>query len=73
MPPEAHLSDLSLERSLQVPANLSLSVRINGGSSNETGLIATSLSRLQYRSQSPQSNKEGDVIEYRSTLVRQEQ
>lgn len=73
MPPEVRLSDLSLERSLQVPANLSLSVRINGGSSAETGLIETSLSRLQYRSYSPQSNKEGDVVEYRSTLVRQEQ
>lgn len=73
MPPEVRLSDLMLERSAQVPSNLAFSVRINGGSSTEVGLMETSISRLKYRSLSPQSNKEGDVVEYRSTLVRQEQ
>ncbi len=73
MPPEVRLSDLTIERSEQVPANLALSLRINGGSASEVGLIETGLSRLQYRSVSPQQSKEGEVIEYRSTLVRQEQ
>ncbi len=73
MPPEVRLSDLTLERSEQVPSNLSFGVKINGGSAIEVGLMETSLSRLQYRSYSPQQTKEGDVIEYRSTLVRQEQ
>lgn len=73
MPPEVRLSDLTLERSAQVPANLALAVRINGGSATEVGLMETSLSHLQYRSFSPQQTKEGEVIEYRSTLVRQEQ
>ncbi|MEN3944124.1 hypothetical protein WJU23_22670 [Prosthecobacter sp. SYSU 5D2] len=73
MPPEVRLSDLSIERSDQVPSNLSLTVRINGGSANEVALIESSISRLNYRSYSPQQTKTGDVIEYRSTLVRQEQ
>jgi hypothetical protein len=73
IPPEVRLSDLSLERSEQVPANLSLSLRINGGSASEVSLIETGLSRLQYRSFSPQQSKTEEVIEYRSTLVRQEQ
>ncbi|MES2594667.1 MAG: hypothetical protein V4662_05005 [Verrucomicrobiota bacterium] len=73
MPPEVRLSDLNLERSEQVPSNLSLSLRINGGSAAEVSLIETGLSRLQYRSFSPQQNKNEEVIEYRSTLVRQEQ
>lgn len=73
MPPEARLSDLSIERSDQVPANLSLALRINGGSVAEVGLIESSISRLNYRSYSPQQSKDGDLIEYRSTLVRQEQ
>lgn len=72
MPPEVTLSDLAIERSDQVPSNLSFSVRLNGGSAVEVGMIETSLSRLQYRSLSPQQNKNGEVIEYRSTLVRQE-
>lgn len=73
MPPEVRLSDLSIERSEQVPSNLSLSLRINGGSASEVGLIETGLSRLQYKSFSAQQTKNEDVIEYRSTLVRQEQ
>lgn len=73
MPPEVRLSDLSIERSEQVPSNLSLSLRINGGSASEVGLIETGLSRLQYKSLSPGQTKSEDIIEYRSTLVRQEQ
>ncbi|TDU64337.1 hypothetical protein EI77_04225 [Prosthecobacter fusiformis] len=73
MPPEVRLSDLSIERSDQVPSNLSLAVRINGGSANEVALIESSISRLNYRSYSPQQSKTGEVVEYRSTLVRQEQ
>ena len=73
MPPEVRLSDLTLERSTQVPANIALAVRINGGSASEVGLLETSLARLQLRSVSAQQSKAGEVIEYRSTLVRQEQ
>ncbi|MBB5036919.1 hypothetical protein [Prosthecobacter dejongeii] len=73
MPAEVRLSDLTLERSDQVPSNLALAVRINGGSATEVALIESSISRLNYRSYSPQQTKVGDIIEYRSTLVRQEQ
>jgi len=73
MPAEVRLSDMTIERSDQVPANLSLALRINGGSATEVGLIESSISRLNYRSYSPQQTKNGDIIEYRSTLVRQEQ
>lgn len=73
MPPEVRLTDLTIERSDQVPSNLSLAVRINGGSAVEVGLIESSISRQNYRSYSPQQSKNGDVVEYRSTLVRQEQ
>ncbi|MCA1963043.1 MAG: hypothetical protein LDL31_03745 [Prosthecobacter sp.] len=72
MPLEVRLSGLTLERSAQVPSNLALSVRINGGSVTEIGMMETGLSRLQYRSFSPQQSKDGDIIEYRSTLVRQD-
>jgi hypothetical protein len=72
IPAEVRISDMALERSDQVPANLSFSVRISGGSAADVGLIETSLSRLQYRSFSPQQSKDGDVIEYKSTLVRQD-
>lgn len=73
VPPEVRLADVSLERSDQMPANLSLTVRLKGGSPQEVAMIETSLSRLNYRSFSPQQSKDGEVIEYRSTLVRQDQ
>ncbi|SKA92095.1 hypothetical protein SAMN02745166_01839 [Prosthecobacter debontii] len=73
MPPEVRISDLSIERGDQVPANLSLTLRINGGSATEVALVDSSITRLNYRSYSPQQSKNGDIIEYRSTLVRQEQ
>jgi hypothetical protein len=72
MPPEVSLSELVLERSDQVPSNLSFSVNINGGTPNEVAMLETSLSRLQYRSYSPEQTKTGTVIKYRTTLVRQE-
>jgi hypothetical protein len=72
MPLEVRLSDVTIERSEQVPSNLALSVRINGGSVSEIGMMETGISRLQYRSISPQQSKDGEIIEYRSTLVRQD-
>ena len=72
MPNEVRLSDLTLERSDQVPANLSLSLRINGGSQKEVDLMESGLSHLQYRSYAPQQSKEGDTVLYRSTLIRAE-
>jgi hypothetical protein len=35
-------------------------------------MMETGISRLQYRSISPQQSKDGEIIEYRSTLVRQD-
>jgi hypothetical protein len=72
LPPEVTVSDLMIERSDQVPANLTLSLRLHGGSAAEIGMIETSLSRMQYRAFSPEQSKNGSVIQYRSTLVRQD-
>ena len=73
MPADVRLSDLLIERSDQVPSNLALSVRINGGSPTEVGLMEAGISRLQYRSVAAAQSKEGEVVQYRSTLVRAEQ
>lgn len=69
---ESRITELSLERSEQVPANLSFSMRLLGGKMEELAKIESSLSRLNYQSLSPQQNKEEEVIEYRSTLVRRD-
>lgn len=69
---ESRITELSLERSEQVPANLSFSMRLLGSKMEELAKIESSLSRMNYQSLSPQQNKEEEVIEYRSTLVRRD-
>jgi hypothetical protein len=69
---ESRLSEVSLERSEQVPANLALGLRLLGNKMAELGKVEASLSMLNYQSLSPQQSKDGEVIEYRSTLVRRD-
>ena len=69
---ESRLSEVSLERSEQVPSNLSFGMRLLGNKMEELAKVEGSLGRLNYQSLSPQQNKDGEVIEYRSTLVRRD-
>jgi hypothetical protein len=69
---ETRITQVALERSEQVPANLALTIHINGSKvSNELAAIEGALGQLLYRSYSPQQTKTGDTVEYHSTLVRQ--
>ncbi len=69
---DTRITQVALERSEQVPANLALTIHLNGTKvSSELFAIETSLGQLFYRSYSPQQTKNGDVVEYHSTLVRQ--
>lgn len=70
--PETRITQVALERSEQVPANLALTIHLNGSKvSTELAAIEASIGQLLYRSYSPQQTKNGDVVEYHSTLVRQ--
>lgn len=70
--PETRITQVALERSEQVPANLALTIHLNGTQvPNELAAIESALGQLLYRSYSPQQTKNGDVVEYHSTLVRQ--
>ncbi|MCB1277359.1 hypothetical protein [Prosthecobacter sp.] len=69
---ETRITQVALERSEQVPANLALTIHLNGSKvSSELAAIESALGQLLYRSYSPQQTKNGDVVEYHSTLVRQ--
>lgn len=69
---ETRVTQVALERSEQVPANLALTVHLNGSKvSTELAAIESALSQLLYRSYSPQQTKNQEVVEYHSTLVRQ--
>ncbi len=69
---ETRITQVALERSEQVPANIALTIHLNGSKvSTELAAIESSLGQLLYRSYSPQQTKNGDVVEYHSTLVRQ--
>lgn len=69
---ETRITQMALERSEQVPANLALTLHLNGAQvATELASIEAALGQLLYRSYSPQQTKSGDVVEYHSTLVRQ--
>jgi hypothetical protein len=69
---ETRITQVAIERSEQVPANLALTIHLNSANGpTELAAIETALGQLLYRSYSPQQSKNNDVIEYHSTLVRQ--
>lgn len=69
---DTRITQVALERSEQVPANIALTIHLNGAKvSTELAAIEAALGQLLYRSYSPQQTKNGDVVEYHSTLVRQ--
>lgn len=68
---ETRITQVALERNEQVPANIALTIHLNGSKvSTELAAIESSLGQLLYHSYSPQQTKNGDVVEYHSTLVR---
>jgi response regulator RpfG family c-di-GMP phosphodiesterase len=69
---DTRITQVALERNEQVPANIALTIHLNGSKvSMELAAIEAALGQLLYRSASPQQTKNGDVVEYHSTLVRQ--
>lgn len=69
---DTRITQMALERSEQVPSNIALTIHLNGSKvSTELAAIEASLGQLLYRSYSPQQTKNGEVVEYHSTLVRQ--
>ena len=71
---DTRLGELVLERSEEIPSNISMSLRVTGEKAmSELLAIEGSISQLQYRTYSPQQTRSEDVIEYRATLVRASQ
>lgn len=69
---EARLSELILERNEQLPNQLVLTMKLNGGTVADVQQIQTNVEQLNYRAYSPQQSKQGEVIDYRSNLVWQQ-
>jgi hypothetical protein len=69
VPPETSLSELSLERSSDLPQQILLSVRINSGTLEDVAKIQNAIGALSYRAYNSQQLKTGDLLDYRSMLV----
>jgi hypothetical protein len=69
---DTRLSELLLERNEQLPNQLALSMKLTGGSITEVQHIQTNIEQLNYRAHSPQQSKQGDIIDYKSSLVWQQ-
>jgi hypothetical protein len=73
IPPEVRLSELYIERNEQLPSQLSLSLRINGGNMVHVQNIERDISSLNYRTNGSQQTKQGEMLEYRTNLSWQDQ
>ncbi len=69
VPAETDITSLVLERNSDVPTQLNMTLQIINGGLPEFAKIESSISRLNYRIFSPQQNKEGEAVEFRSMLV----
>jgi len=69
IPPEVSLSEMSFERSVELPAQINLSIRINNGGMEEVGKIQNSIQAMKYHAYNSQQIKNGDVLDYKTILV----
>ena len=69
MPGTTTLSDLTLDRSQEIPEQINMSVRINNGTMEEVGRIQQAIQSMSYRPFNSQELKNNDNLEYRTMLV----
>jgi hypothetical protein len=72
IPPEISLGEMSFERSVDIPAQINLSIRINNGGMEEVGKIQNGIQSLKYHAYNSQQLKNGDFMDYRTILVWQQ-
>jgi hypothetical protein len=70
--PEVTVGELSLERSLEIPSQIIMTVRLNNGNIDEIGRIQQSIVSQNYRAYNSQQSKAGEVLEYRTMLIWQQ-
>lgn len=66
---EVRIAELSLDRNIQLPAQIDVSLRLTGADSTHVAAVENAFGKLNYRPYSPQQARTKDVIDYRSTLV----
>ena len=71
IPPETDITSLLIERNAELPSQLSLTMHLLNGGMPEFAKIESSISKLNYRMHSPQQDKQGEAVEFRSMLVYQ--
>ncbi len=70
--PEVTVGEMNLERSLEIPSQIIMTVLLNNGNVDEIGRIQQSIGSLNYRAFNSQQSKAGDALEYRTMLVWQQ-
>jgi hypothetical protein len=71
MPAETDITNLVIERNSELPTQISLDVNLLNGGLAEFAKMEGDISRLNYRIHSPQQQKNGDSVNYKSMVVHQ--
>jgi len=66
---EVSIAEFAIMRSKELPAQLNVVLRLNGAEPLHLNAIESAFGKLNYRPYSPQQARTQDMIDYRSTLV----
>jgi hypothetical protein len=66
---EVRIAEMALTRSVELPAQIDVSLRLTGADASHVAAMETAFTKLNYRPYSPQQARTKDMIDYRSTLV----
>ncbi len=69
MDPSVTISELTITRNAEIPAQLYLGLKLNGAGPEQLERTLKSIKELSYRAYSAQQNKVKDSLDYRATLI----
>jgi hypothetical protein len=72
VPVESTIGQLSLERSVDLPSQIILTLTINNGTVEDVSRVQQNISNLSYHPFNAQQNHTGDLLEYKTMLVWQQ-
>lgn len=69
MEPQVTISELRITRNAEIPAQLYLSLKLNGAGPEQLERTLKSIKELSYRAYSAQQTKVKDSLDYKATLI----
>lgn len=70
--PEITVGQLTMERSTELPAQITLTMTLNNGTVEDIARVHQGINALNYRPYNTQQSKNGEILEYHTMLIWQQ-